>query len=321
MIALRILGTALLAVTMLAAEAPPVIELTKDSQLFVDDHLIGRMQGVFRSLNNPQRVPQNPIMIPDRPWEGYLVLQPGTAIFDKQDQLFKMWYNALPTREKPSVEQYLCYATSRDGIRWEKPDLNLVEFQGSKANNIILKWSNWTHSVVKDPGERDEQRRYKMAYWQTEDRKRCGVWVAFSPDGIRWTNIEDNPVVPCSATGDTFSVMQDPGTRRYFLYHKTGIGALRKVSRMWSEDFIHWRDDRHVLEPDQYDQPDTEFYGLSAFPYGSQYLGMLWVFHTYLQQLDVQLASSLDGLRWHRVRNRRLFIPLGYMKLEYSGSS
>jgi len=287
----------------------------------VDDLLIDRMEGVVKALGRPTKLDANPLIKPDQPWEGYLILQPGTVIYDQEEQIFKMWYNTLPTAAKPDVEQFLCYATSRDGVTWEKPNLGLVEFKGSKANNIFLKWSNWTHSVIKDPHDSDADRRYKMAYWQTEDLSKCGIWVTFSHDGIHWTEHPANPVVPCSATGDTFSVMQDPATKKYLLYHKSIVRPTRKVARLVSDDFVHWRDSQLVVEPDKYDQPDTEFYGMSAFPYGGQQLGLLWVFHTYTQFMDVQLTSSRDGLSWDRSLDRRLFLPLGFMRNGYSGSS
>ena len=31
----------------------------------------------------------------------------------------------------------ICYATSRDGISWDKPELGLVDYEGSTANNIV----------------------------------------------------------------------------------------------------------------------------------------------------------------------------------------
>ena len=297
------------------------ISLTSDSQLFVDNFLIESSDGVVKTLNRPGKHPANPLIRADRPWEGYLVLQPGSVIFDEEEGLFKMWYNSLPSTKRPDVEDFLCYATSKDGVHWEKPDLGLVAYRGSTANNIFLKDSAWTHSVIKDPDDKDPNRRYKLAYWRTHDRSECGVWVAFSSDGVRWTNHPDNPVVPCSATGDTFSVMQDAASKQYWLYHKSKIRPIRKVARLVSDDFVHWRDSQLVLQPDENDQPDTEFYGLSAFSYGGQYLGLLWVFHTYSQLMDTQLVSSRDGLVWDRSGYRRIFLPLGYMRNEYGGSS
>ena len=275
------------------------IELGPGVHLFVDDHIVEKMTHVWRGLNTPGKHQNNPLIKPDRPWEGYLVLQPGTVIFDEEEQIFKMWYNTIGTHDRPYIEDYLCYATSKDGITWEKPDLGLVEFQGSKSNNIFLKWSGWTHCVIKDKRDPDPSRRYKLLYWLTQERDQCGIWVAFSPDGKRWTKYAEKAVVPCWATGDTFQVMQHPETGQYILYHKTISRPIRKVSRMVSDDFIHWRDSRQVLEPDKYDPPDTQFYGLSAFPYGNQFLGLLWVYHTYTQFMDMQLVSSQP--RQHRL--------------------
>ncbi len=232
-----------------------------------------------------------------------------------------MWYNALPAREKPDVEESLCYATSADGVNWKKPNLGLVEFRGSRENNILLMGSNWYHCVLRDDSDPDPARRYKLAYWQTRDRSRCGIWVAFSTDGIHWEPHPNNPVVPCSASGDTFAVMQDPASKHYYLYNKSRIRPLRKVSRMVSSDFVHWKDDRLVLEPDELDASDTEFYSMAVFPYGSQYLGFLRVFHTHSQLMDIQLASSRDGTNWERSARRRVFLPLGFMRNEYGGKS
>ncbi len=318
-----------LALAMLAAGQVRVgvgknaIALSKQVQLFVDDVLIERMERVTRGLHYPERVAENPVMKPDRPWEGTVILQPGTVLFDEEEHVFKMWYNALPIKDKPDIEEFICYAVSSDGIHWTKPALGIVEFHGSTANNILLKWCYWNLSVLKDNREPDAAKRYKMAYWNWHDRARAasGIWVAVSPDGIHWRVNPSNPVVPSTASGDTFGIMQDPVSRQFWLYHKSPMEPLRKVSRLVSEDFVHWRNDELVLEPDDRDQPDTEFYGLSSFPYGDQYLGFLWVFHTYSQQIDIQLVSSRDGRTWERAAHRRVFFPLGFVRVDYDNDA
>ncbi len=297
------------------------IELTSQVQLFIDDFLIQEMKGIARSLHTPTKAGENPVLVADRPWEGGLSLEAGTVLYEADQGIFRMWYNALFSREKPDVVESLCYATSADGVNWEKPNLGLVEFQGSRDNNILLMGSNWYHCVLRDDSDPDPARRYKLAYWQTRDRSRCGIWVGFSTDGIHWELHPNNPVVPCAASGDTFAVTQDPVSKHYYLFDKSRIRPLRKVSRMVSSDFVHWRDDQLVLEPDELDQSDTEFYSMVAFPYGSQYLGFLRVFHTYSQLMDVQLASSRDGINWERSARRRVFLPLGFMRNEYGGKS
>ncbi len=158
-----------------AVEASGPVQLDQRVQLFIDDFLIERTERVWRTLNRSRKVPENPIIKPDRPWEGYLVLQPGSVIYDPNKRQFQMWYNTLATESDSDIEQFLCYATSQDGIRWEKPELGLVDFRGSKANNIVLRWCNWDHSVIRDPEDPDPNRLYKMVYWQTHDRDRCGI--------------------------------------------------------------------------------------------------------------------------------------------------
>ena len=95
-----------------------------------------------------------------------------------------MWYNTIGTHEEPYVEDYLCYAMFRGGIKWDKPDLGLVGFAGSTKNNIFMKWSSWTYCVVKDKNDPDPIRRYKLPYWPIYKRDYCGIWAAFSADGF-----------------------------------------------------------------------------------------------------------------------------------------
>lgn len=297
--------------------------LGEQTQLFVDDVLIDRMDHVTRSLHYPERAKENPILKPDQPWESTVILQPGTVLFDEEEHIFKMWYNTLPSKDKPDIEEFICYAISQDGIHWIKPALNIVEFHGSRANNILLKWCYWNISVLKDNAERDESKRYKMAYWNWHDRATggSGIWVAFSGDGLHWRVEPNRPVVPSTASGDTFCVMQDPVSHQFWMYHKSPRKPIRMVSRLVSDDFIRWRNEELILEPGDHDQPDTEFYGMSPFAYGGQYLGFLWVFHTYSQQIDLQLISSRNGQTWQRSSHRRVFFPLGFMRLDYDNDA
>ena len=120
-----------------------------------------------------------------------VLLYYGTVILI--DDTFHMWYNGNygPTTYGhmcyERVNCVICYATSKDGVNWEKPELGLVEFNGSKKNNIVDLpapdlWS--TCAVLYEPEDSDPNRRFKMVY---ETTSRGGENVAFSPDGLRWT--------------------------------------------------------------------------------------------------------------------------------------
>ncbi len=230
----RILVVPVLSLLMCAASQTGAagrgdIVLGKKVQLFVDDFLIERMERISRTIHYPARAPENPVMKADQPWEGTVIFQPGTVLYDEGEHIFKMWYNTLPVKDKPDIEEFICYAVSKDGIHWTKPALGIVEYHGSRANNILLKWCYWNITVLKDTSDTDVSKRYKMAYWNWHDRATggSGIWVAFSGDGIHWNVSPDNPVVPSTASGDTFHVMQDPVSHRFWLYHKSPMEPLR----------------------------------------------------------------------------------------------
>jgi len=76
-------------------------------------------------------------------------------------------------------EMGISYAISHDGIQWEKPSLGIVDFQGSKQNNIVWRAPHGS-GIFKDLHDPDPKRRYKMFF------KGKIISVAFSenPSGL-----------------------------------------------------------------------------------------------------------------------------------------
>ena len=132
-------------------------------QLFLDDYIIARSTGLTRKLQLPQ--PRGLVIPADKPWEtaGVETLY-GTPVGRREDGTFYAFYRAM-WWDPASVEnmsggmkndrahqmrQSVGYATSQDGIHWEKPVLGLinapaaVRFDGafprpdgqSKQNNL-----------------------------------------------------------------------------------------------------------------------------------------------------------------------------------------
>ena len=68
-----------------------------------------------------------PLIVPDRPWEqkgiGYTS---GTYYKDGKYIMHYFSYNG-----------YHCIAESENGFKWTKPELGLIEFEGSNKNNIV----------------------------------------------------------------------------------------------------------------------------------------------------------------------------------------
>ena len=59
----------------------------------------------------------------------------GTVMYDDDERLFKMGYECA---NYPWSFNHIAYATSADGIHWERPNLGIVDFRGSTENNLRL---------------------------------------------------------------------------------------------------------------------------------------------------------------------------------------
>jgi len=142
----------------LAAGDTP-LKIGSDKQLFVgpwtddgrDGHLVESMTNVEMTMNEA-RVTGERLMVQDRPWEGTGLLDMRQFVLRDGDR-FRMYYAALPfhfvVTDASKGKQYsnlwrkpyqriLCYAESKDGLRWTKPELGLCEWNGSRKNNILL---------------------------------------------------------------------------------------------------------------------------------------------------------------------------------------
>jgi len=148
-----------------------------------------------------------------------------------------MWY--LGQDEGPEWHQRVCFARSEDGYHWEKPSLGLVEYKGSKENSLV-DLSQARHHVkacvvFHDPDDPDPQRRFKMAFESPSYENR--VAVAYSPDGVRWREAENNP------RGGKMEM--SGGTRLNGVYHLSGHGGYlagpkRQLITRISYDFENW---------------------------------------------------------------------------------
>jgi len=127
-------------------QATDTIHIGSRLELFVDDYLIDEIAGVNLTLHHP--IPQKIAIVRDQLWEGNV--SGYNTVFQDGD-LYRMYYRGLQIDEETGRQphrQVVCYAESKDGIHWNRPELRLVEFDGS-MNNII--WVRYT--LAKAPGE------------------------------------------------------------------------------------------------------------------------------------------------------------------------
>src|SRR4026208_34420 len=102
------------------------------------------------------------------------------GLYEEEDSTFKLWYGSY---EKGNART--CYATSKDGFHFDKPNLGIYEYAGSRDNNISFIGPEAT-SVLKDFSDPDPNKRYKMGY-DVVDHRGTGLSIATSPDGLHWT--------------------------------------------------------------------------------------------------------------------------------------
>jgi len=326
--------------------ADQAIKLTRHRQLFVDDHLISSSSGLNRVIHSASKYGDNPILLPVKPWEGQYTLLYGTVIRDEEEGIWKMWYstmNHFRYIQKIFPEStYLCYATSRDGVHWTRPDLGVIAYRGKTQNNIVLEGTHAPEqgiegildavSVLKDVNDPDASRRYKLMVWRhnqkfdgnkstyvLEGEHRMGDYAAFSPDGIRWSRPE-RLIFPYLPVRDTMSLMWDPRASKYIAFVKQQVNGKRARFVSESDDFLTWSTPKQILVADERDPANVELYHNTGFPYEGMYLGLVTVFHPEPLDniyLDLQLISSRDGRSWSRVGNRDPFLPVGRRDVDW----
>ena len=306
---------------------PAVIPIDVGRQLLVDDFLIDE-SNLKRTWHTADFYPDNPVLKPDRPWEQQSFRDNRFASampfsdgvwYDPQDKLFKIWYMGgfcLGT----------CYATSKDGIHWDKPSLDV-----EPGTNVVHPGDLDCATVWLDLAEQDPKRRYKMIRFPTPRHPQLS-WVFslhFSADGIHWS---PPAVVRPVLTRTTF--FHNPFRKVWVFSIRHGIRGMESLykagawrSRMYWEnpDFVSaalwspgqpglWAGaDRLDSTRGGYEVP--QLYNVDAVAYESLMLGHFTVLRGTIEDSNrpkinaIVLGFSRDGWHWTRP-DRRAFIPV-----------
>ena len=304
-------------------------------QLFLDDWLIDSMTGLQLKLHSPRRAE---VVLPkDKPWEDSTMYDP---VVIKDGSRYRLWYRT----NFNSPPFYTGYAESDDGVRWTKPSLGLVEFRGSKDNNLV--WSSgpdksapYVLCVFKDnkPGTPAGER-----YKAIGVRRRAGseppaddLYGLASPDGLRWRLLQKEPIVRGPRGDSMFDshniAFWDSARRQYVIYARGWPdgwpGGTRGIRRAVSSDFRRWssletldlwRDsDRDHLYKNAatpyYRRPDILLMFPKRFLPARKSLDPDWK-HRGLS--DIVFMSSRDGVHWDR-RFREAFLRPGRDRLNW----
>jgi len=350
------------------------IELNSDPQFFLDHRFIAEREGIALEINPPTKAGQ--VLIPERAWEAYRIVP--VAVLEDQG-VYKMWYSAIAHYEGqpgkipcprcrldnsgqkvvcvkcgwPLVDidwmhkhlLHKCFATSPDGIHWERPDLGLVEYAGNRKNNIFDFTGASCVPAINPLGPLAEK------FMALSEYQGC-LYISVSPDGLRWVR-KPGPVLPFSADTNN-QLVYDPILRKYVAFLR-GFPGRRTTVRCefshldeapWPYKNLHRQPDNtgtvyiedeleKVMDIDDHDPllPGLDINHLSASLYRSGvYLGFPGLFrkyppggldgtgrenHRYFAQgndgtFETQLAVSRDGRHWSRP-DRQPYVPLGLL--------
>lgn len=308
----------------------PPVKVGSQRQLLMDDHVVDDWWECRRTVHQPTKHPDNPLIRPTEPWEG---TGPGngTVLYDEQAGRFRLWGGVWddkmrnPDGSKAARSLRGIYYESEDGVHWEAPELGILEWDGSTANNLILGGDRLhaAMSVFELPSRLSDRGRFGMLQGVAKPGRSMGhdhsmdQIVAYSDDGVRWTYQTENPVF--HARSDTYNNIVYNRDRDVFMqYRRASVNAneIRRIAYSESEDLVSWTQPTVVVKPDELDPP--MLYGMAVCRYQGVYLGTLQMLyfdaearHPKSHQMDAELAWSRDGVEWSRHPERPIFLEGG----------
>jgi hypothetical protein len=294
------LGLLSFAVAGAVCGGPQVIALHSGPHLFIDDYLIESQSNLKRVVNQPKRLPE-PVVTgkEDGCFQPYV-----TVVRDPVTRRFRIWYGV----PESAGQTHLATMESDDGMHWIRPHRVLKDPAFIQFGTSI---------IDEGPSYPDPSKRYKWGWWAEG-----GLKVAASPDGIEWKMLA--PGVVLKHDHDINSIHWDPIRKRYIALvssYTTGDkwqGDRRIPMQSVSSDLIHWNEPWRVIEPDEKDEGETQFYCMSGvLARGSLLIGVLKVLRDEVVAEGAPqgafgvgytvLAWSRDGEHW--TRDREPFLP------------
>jgi beta-1,2-mannobiose phosphorylase / 1,2-beta-oligomannan phosphorylase len=162
-----------------------------------------------------------PVLEPTLPWEGVAVMCPY-VMWVPQKSLWRMWYSGGEQYEPNAIG----YATSPDGLRWNKypsnpvmtPDRSALWERQRVTGAQIVHWKGWYYSF----------------YIGFRDIDHAQIGLARSKDGItNWVRHAGNPIVRTTPGGWDADACYKPyaihESGRWMLWYNGRKGSLEQI--------------------------------------------------------------------------------------------
>lgn len=265
-----------------------------------------------------------PVLTPEK--ADAIFLFGGTLIHE--DGRYRLWYDCWPKEHIGSEHMgnfnYVRYAESDNGVDWKLPSLGLIEYEGSRDNNIVYgpsltpKTGYHGGCVFSDPSAPAHERykAFHLGYVSSDALAKFrkerpddidpialggpwGLFGATSPDGLRWTPMPDPLVIQNSDTHNVCTY--DVATGKYVAYCRSWFFYRRTIGRMESDDFRRFPLPEELFWPNALMEPyDTWYANAKTIMPGTTDYHVMFPMRWRLTEdkFDFHLATSPDGVVW-----------------------
>lgn len=333
--------------------AEPYFDETQAATIFAfDQGSIPFTENLRIEMRQPVKHPANPVVRrgPKPAPDSWAVQFYGSIV--REGEKLRMWYVAagedrLDKSVPRSAPWRVAYAESTDGLNWTKPTLGLVDYRGSKANNLVAfdaaPLGILNVKVLHEPDAPADE-RYKMSahVWFSKKKggPRFGTLALFvSADGFTWKSVNGaRPVAAELVREDmvlTYTHYEPAGGLYKWngLYYTSGQNAYAaalpyhgRVTRSFvSGDFRNWEaastvgfvrpQQNTLLGPGKSRDGEQNHEGISVWNRRNVLLGVYGRWHGDLKwagvTIDLGFVYSNDGVLFREPAHEWTFIKRG----------
>jgi predicted GH43/DUF377 family glycosyl hydrolase len=241
-----------------------------------------------------------------------------TVLYDSTNSLFRMWYSG----GQGELLGQVGYATSTDGIKWQKYGNMPVMEEGPAGS--------WDHHIVGFPTVVIVNDTCRMWYVGGSDEMVVQIGYATSIDGINWTKYGNNPIIRVGTAGswEETWIFEPCVIYNESVFHMWYTGAKGDwtdfdpwdagVGYATSTDGINWT--KHASNPvfEENTPGNWDDYIVCE----QTVLFHNGMFHMWYQGLTstpglfpIGYATSADGISWQRSESNPVLIPSSLWEL------
>ena len=332
------------------AYAGAPMAVTEASFFAFDDYSIPFRHNLYLTMHAAEKHPDNPVLRQGPPGapDDYGAQFYGSII--KDHGKLRMWYLAFDRECIASLSRKTysgfraAYAESDDGAHWTRPNLGLVDYGGSRNNNLVqldppdLRVVNL--AVLDEPDDPDPAHRYKMMVTARAENVMTS-FPFFSADGLRWrqavpARIQES-VIPAEAAPLPQEFFEQSGFYRWQgMYYLTGQQLSpwvwlpdgkpcgRAMSIFRSRDLRHWPVSKTLgfvrwgYSSAPTSKGEEAHIPAAVWNRGNVLLGLFGLFHGSAERpdhpIDLGLLISNDGVHFREPLANFIVIPRGWDK-------